>query len=543
MPGKRFFPWDLLSLKKDGHVSPPREQGKGWPSYSILRAIKILKERGKRPGVWWLSLSEAGRRGRQEGFFRETGDLYIKGSGPIPSWVSSASRSFARTNPVGVFGRKGGGGGGGRSTTSALQPVTMPASHSSPSAEWLTTHSSWLPRDAPDSSGSSPEMLQLVDEQPSGNDNYTEMPQTVDEPPQAKPPERDSPYSPIKEPEQDRRLPSSDDWLPKTKSDIYSRAASYTSSAAGSIGSSSTKMKDLIDPQLWRLSNGGSVQAMTELMRRGPKHYQPAFPNPDPRAVPKGEKDSRNHYLHHLAMGLVKKGMKPSDIPINHPKAKADLQKVFQRYKKIADQAKKNPRGLQDVEFVEADQGREWAQYDLEKRGQWYRREHRTLRNIPTVGGAHNNPTPTRQHGFTAIIGEDGGPAAEWARWAQDREFIPRRFYEGIPGMGPSRQNPRRARRNRALPTGAYDHFLSGSSWPIWRADTGFEHAKVAIQWMTMGRGRPGDYPKMVRKMARIISPKDPRWADIWEMYERNRAKIARKADKAMPTLASLRRM
>jgi hypothetical protein len=39
-------------------------------------------------------------------------------------------------------------------------------------------------------------------------------------------------------------------------------------------------MRQLIDPQLWRLADGGSVPAMHELHRRGPGHYLPARPNP-----------------------------------------------------------------------------------------------------------------------------------------------------------------------------------------------------------------------------------------------------------------------
>lgn len=39
--------------------------------------------------------------------------------------------------------------------------------------------------------------------------------------------------------------------------------------------------KELIDPQLWWLANGGDEQAMYELSERGPAHWLPARPNPE----------------------------------------------------------------------------------------------------------------------------------------------------------------------------------------------------------------------------------------------------------------------
>ena len=39
-------------------------------------------------------------------------------------------------------------------------------------------------------------------------------------------------------------------------------------------------MRQLIDPQLWRLADGGDEWAMYELQRRGPAHWRPARPNP-----------------------------------------------------------------------------------------------------------------------------------------------------------------------------------------------------------------------------------------------------------------------
>ncbi|MAH47684.1 hypothetical protein CMI37_17825 [Candidatus Pacearchaeota archaeon] len=64
----------------------------------------------------------------------------------------------------------------------------------------------------------------------------------------------------------------------------YLPAGSYTkiglASQPGADTPDAKVYQQLIDPQLWRLADGGDRWAMHELQRRGPAHYRPARPNP-----------------------------------------------------------------------------------------------------------------------------------------------------------------------------------------------------------------------------------------------------------------------
>lgn len=61
-------------------------------------------------------------------------------------------------------------------------------------------------------------------------------------------------------------------------------------------------------------------------------------------------------------------------------------------------------------------------------------------------------------------------------------------------------------------------------SWPV--GDK--RHAKIAIQYMTRGFGNHAEYPMLLSRLAQIWPVDDPRNADLWDMYHRNRDKIDR---------------
>jgi hypothetical protein len=88
-----------------------------------------------------------------------------------------------------------------------------------------------------------------------------------------------------------------------------------------------------------------------------------------------------------------------------------------------------------------------------------------------------------------------------------------------------------------------YGGFLKAgtTSWPAWKASTGWNHAKVAIQFMTRGFGVRGDYPKYIRRLAKFLPPSNPRFSEIWDTYVRNRSKIAAMAGRPMPDLDELK--
>ena len=205
------------------------------------------------------------------------------------------------------------------------------------------------------------------------------------------------------------------------------RGVGYSRSYSASQGAAqpSKGMKDLIDPQLWRLADGGSYPAMVELERRGPGHYRPARPNP------------RNPTLAHLVDGG--RGLRGKDLS-------------------------NMPRGLRKGV----------------RKGILHHDQHEPLWPAPRVSKAR-------------------------------------------PGYG---------------------GFLKGKTgWPAWKEDSGWNHAKVVIQFMIMGRGNPSDYPSLIRKMAKILPPNEPALSGIWAKYQRNFAKIQKKSGGRMPTLTQLKKI
>ena len=74
----------------------------------------------------------------------------------------------------------------------------------------------------------------------------------------------------------------------------------------------------------------------------------------------------------------------------------------------------------------------------------------------------------------------------------------------------------------------------STRSWPV----GDLQHAEIALQYMTAGRGNRSEYPKYIRQMAKIW-PVDEQ-PHLWYMYDRNRKNIAQMAGKAVPTLKQL---
>lgn len=93
-------------------------------------------------------------------------------------------------------------------------------------------------------------------------------------------------------------------------------------------------------------------------------------------------------------------------------------------------------------------------------------------------------------------------------------------------------------RERESLPSSA---FLKPStrSWPV----SDRKHAKIALQYMMRGFGKPSEYPKLVRRLAEHYPPEDAANRSIWTMYRKNIEAIEVKAGKKMPSPKSLRRM
>lgn len=611
-------PYDVMRYEVNGVVHPPKSRDAG------LGLTLVGWKQSETPHIWAIMARKGRGKARPGLFHAQRGTVWI----PTSRSEVAPAMFRAKGNPRGVFGR----GGGGRSftsrssTTSALQPVLTSSGQAlqmTPAVPSGGRGAALAPYYTFPGSSSDPLTMERID--PSQADGYQpEVPQTVDEPYQSKLPERDIPAGTIK-------AAAPDDWLPKTKRDIYSRASAHGSTAAGSAGAGSG-MKDLIDPQLWRLADGGSFPAMVELQRRGPAHWRPASPNP---------------------------------------------------------RARGNPRGLRDIEFLMAEDGHEFSQYDLERRGQWHIRSPRTVENIPGIRNpskrgmspavvhhmrhgaqpereitrhepdppgpfdpsklprlptgkpqsqwekrkreqearaaaalreatrltpdqldravsqslrkTRRNPTPSRQYSFTQSFNEGGD---EWAEWALGREGIPHRnpkvgaltrqgrgmtaaqsiraremtvkalmkarglsrkqaeaFYARIFELEPAKaaSNPRGWRQpsgytKASLPSlgsgrkGGYTQaerdalpsswFLKPRerAWPV--ADPA--HVKIALQYMTAGRGRPSEYPALIKRLATLWPvAKHPA---LWAIYSKNKRKIEAKYGKKLPTLAQLRR-
>lgn len=129
--------------------------------------------------------------------------------------------------------------------------------------------------------------------------------------------------------------------------------------------------------------------------------------------------------------------------------------------------------------------------------------------------------------------------------------FRPLARHEAVEGWNPpaqSRHNPRyRQGQHGSGPRGGYTKSERASlpssvflkpetrTWPV----SDRRHAEIALQYMTAGRGRPQEYPTLIKRLARHW-PVIPANRDIWQTYSRYRSDIAAKAGKRMPTLKQL---
>jgi hypothetical protein len=270
------------------------------------------------------------------------------------------------------------------------------------------------------------------------------------------------------------------------------RGVGYSRSYNASQGAAqpSKGMKDLIDPQLWRLADGGSFQAMTELQRRGPKHYRPARPNPDTWFV------------------LGWKGKKSAEVfRVRKERvagAVAAMHKVAESYPHF------------DAFTVHKD----YAGPAIA---------------APYCAGSrtHYNPTLAQLvDGGRGLRGKDLSNMPQGLRKAVKKGILHHAAHEPLwPAPAMSKTRP------------GYGGFLKGKTgWPAWKETTGWNHAKTVIQFMIMGRGNPADYPSLIRKMAQLLPPNEPALVGIWSKYQRNFAKIQMRAEGRMPTLAQLKK-
>lgn len=95
--------------------------------------------------------------------------------------------------------------------------------------------------------------------------------------------------------------------------------------------SPTTEMKDykeLIDPQLWWLANGGDEQAMYELSERGPAHWLPARPNPE-----KGPEYWK--LLKDSARIFARAGARPPKGYFANPDMEADLHAEIDKFARL----------------------------------------------------------------------------------------------------------------------------------------------------------------------------------------------------------------
>lgn len=78
-----------------------------------------------------------------------------------------------------------------------------------------------------------------------------------------------------------------------------------------------------------------------------------------------------------------------------------------------------------------------------------------------------------------------------------------------------------RARRNTNRPGPFLKPELK--SWPV----GDIEHAKLAVRYMAMGRGRPQEYLALLSRLAAIWPPEKAQSRPVWEEYRKHRKEIA----------------
>jgi hypothetical protein len=349
----------------------------------------------------------------------------------------------------------------------------------------------------------------------------------------------------------------------------YTRGGSYMRSSSASQPGSPTPdakmMRQLIDPQLWRLADGGDRQAMYELERRGPSHYRPARPNPSEKcpsckgsgyAGPLGDTCERcegSGWLSVETCGSCRKKVRGGTVETSQGDwvcgSCYDQEQGISR-DRFGYRIRRNPPNPYLMKLEDAIKGKGKGG----KKARKHKRGHKKL-------ARRNTTASPAARGFTFMHADDNN---QWAEWALSRQGIQHRGTGYGPGSWPvaARQNPGKvAKKIKTFSKGqalwhvspptdmssarpGYGGFLKAgtTSWPAWKASTGWNHAKVAIQFMTRGFGVRGDYPKYIRRLARFLPPSNPTFSEIWATYTRNRTKIAAKAGRPMPTLAELKR-
>ena len=295
------------------------------------------------------------------------------------------------------------------------------------------------------------------------------------------------------------------------------RGVGYSRSYSASQGAAqpSTGMKDLIDPQLWRLADGGSYPAMVELERRGPGHYRPARPNPGtwPAQIEGGELTSSPRGKE----AIYRSTQLPNFVAL------------------ISSQKKRGPWGVIYYSDGEATSGCDSLpsiQAALSDVVAEFKFE---------VEATFSNTKPNPRNPTLAHL-VDGGRGLR----GKDLSNMPRGLRRGVKKgiLHHDQHEPLwpAPRVSKARP--GYGGFLKGKTgWPAWKEDSGWNHAKVVIQFMIMGRGNPSDYPSLIRKMAKILPPNEPALSGIWAKYQRNFAKIQKKSGGRMPTLTQLKKI
>jgi len=265
----------------------------------------------------------------------------------------------------------------------------------------------------------------------------------------------------------------------------YSRIS--LASQPGAATAEATLMKQLIDPQLWRLADGGDRWAMHELQRRGPAHYRPARPNPRARRNPSQRVER-----------FYNKAVRATQNPSAEGRAKyckyvGTIAKIHVETGGRAPLHAMDPRVAEDV-----------------------------LRMVEKMGGVQAVDNPR----VAAFVSDGYGLRAR--DLTRDKARLPSRGSGSRGGYTPDER--------KALPAVM---FLKPStrSWPV--ADEA--HFVIALQYMTRGFGSPGEYPKLLRRLAKLWPVAQHR--SLWAEFTRLRPKIVAKAPRSIPTLAQLRRV
>lgn len=500
MSGFRFRPYDLMPYRVEGTVHPPRSEltgsrGTQWKSYKAPpkwgATLVAWKEVPGTP-TWAVLVEQEGQE--RQGIFHESGRLWVDdGKGSMPRWAQRSPRGQTilrqrRAHRAGWNPRHSSRAGGGRAGPTLMSVPPRGASiTAAPGIGPSSAHSIWdagahlmttgkYPGGGAVSSLSSTTPLVVKPLGPA-----TSFPATVS----AK--------------AASASLPGG----------TYLRQSFASQAATPPGGVTEAKLyKQLLDPQLWRLADGGDRWAMHELHRRGPAHYLPARPNPPARGFEFMHADD-NEYWAEWAMarqGIPHRGIGvgPGAWPIGarqNPHNPSHLKKlaILRRNPKKKGEYRKHICHLAKMhnEGIKLQPGYVSAaiQADIEAEAA----RQRLRPNPSAVRGleVHRGPGSLPSYG--------SGPAGGYSKTERDR--LPKSWF-----LKPETR-----------------------SWPV--ADP--RHFEIAIQYMTAARGIPSEYPMLIRRLAKLWPVE--KHAALWRIYTRDRAKIAKKADRKMPTVAQLR--